>query len=240
MNQVIAYSLYGNQERYTIGAIKNAILAQRHFAGYKIRFYTGASVPESIKQTLQLFPNVEIINEEGPEDHTAKLWRFKALADPEVDVVLSRDADARLTQRERIAHEDFLASNLDFHIMKDHPIGHNYKISAGMFAARKGAIPEITQLIEEQQGKNYYTQDQDWLAEQIWPRIKDNCLIHDETYDSQAEGISAVKPFPISKEATLHHIGAALDENDRYIFDIDQQTAKAETGSDKYLAEWLA
>jgi hypothetical protein len=240
MKQVIAYSLYGSQERYTIGAIKNAILATRHFAGYTVRFYTGSSVPESIKQTLQLFPNVEIINEEGPEDHTAKLWRFKALADPEVDVVLSRDADARLTRRERIAHEDFLTSNLDFHIMKDHPIGHNYKISAGMFAARKGAIPEIAQLIEEQQGKDYYTQDQDWLAEQIWPRIKDNCLIHDETYDSQAEGISAVKPFPISKEATLNHIGAALDENDRYIFDIDQQRAKAETGSDKYLAEWLA
>ena len=240
MKQVIAYSLYGNQERYTIGAIKNAILAQQHFYGYTVRFYTGASVPESIKQTLQLFPHFEIMNEEGPEDHTAKLWRFKALADTKVDVVLSRDADARLTRRERIAHEDFLASKLDFHIMKDHPIGHNYKISAGMFAARKGAIPEIAQLLEEQQSKDYYTQDQDWLAEQIWPRIKDSCLIHDETYGSQAEGISTVKTFPIAKEATLHHIGAALDENDRYIFDVDQQRAKAETGSDRYLAEWLA
>jgi hypothetical protein len=240
MKQVIAYSLYGSQERYTIGAIKNAILATRHFAGYTVRFYTGASVPESIKQTLQLFPNVEIINVEGPEDHTAKLWRFQALTDTEADVVLSRDADARLTRRERIAHEEFLASKLDFHIMKDHPIGHNYKISAGMFAARKGAIPEIAQLIKEQQSKDYYTQDQDWLAEQIWPRIKDNCLIHDETYGSQAEGISAVKTFPMAKEATLHHIGAALDENDRYIFEVDQQRAKAETGSDRYLAEWLA
>ena len=240
MKQVIAYSLYGSQERYTIGAIKNAILAQKHFFGYEIRFYTGASVPEWVTSTLQLLPNVKIVRCEGSEDHTAKLWRFAALADEEADVVLSRDADARLTRRERVAHEDFLASKLDFHIMKDHPIGHNYKISAGMFAARKGAIPEIAQLLEEQQSKDYYTQDQDWLAAEIWPRIKDSCLIHDETYGSQAEGISAVKTFPIAKEATLHHIGAALDENDRYIFDVDQQRAKAETGSDKYLAEWLA
>jgi hypothetical protein len=240
MKQVIAYSLYGSDNRYMIGAIKNALLAQKHFAGYEIRFYTGASVPDWTRSTLALIPNVQLVDCDGPEDHTAKLWRFKALADQAADVVLSRDADARLTRRERLAHEDFLASRLDFHIMKDHPIGHNYKISAGMFAARKGAIPEIAQLIEEQACKDYYTQDQDWLAEQIWPRIKDNCLIHDETYGTQAEGISAVKPFPISKEATLHHIGAALDENDRYIFDIDRHRAKAETGSERYLAEWLA
>lgn len=238
MKQVIAYSLYGSDNRYMIGAIKNALLAQKHFAGYEIRFYTGASVPDWTRSTLALIPNVQLVDCDGPEDHTAKLWRFKALADQTADVVLSRDADARLTRRERLAHEDFLASRLDFHIMKDHPTGHDYKISAGMFAARRGAIaPNLEPNLEP---GNYYTADQDWLAEQIWPRIKDNCLIHDETYDTQAEGISAVKPFPISKEATLHHIGAALDENDRYIFDIDRHRAKAETGSDKYLAEWLA
>lgn len=237
MKQVIAYSLYGSDNRYMIGAIKNALLAQKHFAGYEIRFYTGASVPDWTRSTLALIPNVQLIDCDGPEDHTAKLWRFQALIDEQIDVVLSRDADARLTRRERLAHEDFLASRLDFHIMKDHPTGHDYKISAGMFAARTSAIPAD---LETPEPGNYYTADQDWLAEQIWPRIKDNCLIHDETYGTQAEGISAVKPFPISKEATLHHIGAALDENDRYIFDIDRHRAKAETGSDRYLAEWLA
>lgn len=238
MKQVIAYSLYGSDHRYMIGAIKNALLAQKHFTGYEIRFYTGASVPDWTRSTLALIPNVQLVDCDGPEDHTAKLWRFKALADQTADVVLSRDADARLTRRERLAHEDFLASRLDFHIMKDHPTGHDYKISAGMFAARRGAI--ASNLEPNLEPGNYYTADQDWLAEHVWPRIKDNCLIHDETYDTQAEGISAVKPFPISKEATLHHIGAALDENDRYIFDIDRHRAKAETGSDKYLAEWLA
>lgn len=237
MKQVIAYSLYGSDNRYMIGAIKNALLAQKHFAGYEIRFYTGASVPDWTRSTLALIPNVQLVDCDGPEDHTAKLWRFQALIDEQIDVVLSRDADARLTRRERLAHEDFLASRLDFHIMKDHPTGHDYKISAGMFAARTNAIPAD---LETPEPGNYYTADQDWLAAHIWPLIKDNCLIHDETYGTQAEGISSVKPFPISKEATLHHIGAALDENDRYIFDIDRHRAKAETGSDRYLAEWLA
>jgi hypothetical protein len=237
MKQLIAYSLYGSEERYTIGAIKNAILATRHFKGFTLRFYTGASVPESIKQTLQLFPHVQLVDEYGPEDHTAKLWRFQALADQDFDVVLSRDADARLTHRERIAHEEFLASGLDFHIMKDHPTGHNYQISAGMFAARTKAIP--ADLHETEAAKNYYTQDQDWLAAYIWPLIKDSTLIHDETYDSPVEGKSKRRPFPIGKKATLHHIGAALEADDRFVFNVDQTMAKGETGSDRYMAEWL-
>lgn len=237
MKQLIAYSLYGSEERYTIGAIKNAILAQKHFKGYTLRFYTGVSVPESIKQTLQLFPHVQLVDEYGPEDHTAKLWRFQALADQDFDVVLSRDADARLTHRERIAHEEFLASGLDFHIMKDHPTGHNYQISAGMFAARTRAIP--ADLHETEAAKNYYTQDQDWLAAYIWPLIKDSTLIHDESYETPTEGQSKRRSFPIGKKATLHHIGAALEADDRFVFSIDQAMAKSESGSDKYLTEWL-
>jgi len=236
MKQLIAYSLYGSEERYTIGAIKNAILATRHFKGYTLRFYTGASVPESIKQTLQLFAHVQLVEQDGPEDHRAKLWRFQALTDPEFDVVLSRDADARLTHRERIAHEEFLASGLHFHIMKDHPTGHNYQISAGMFAARTKAIPADLEIPEP---GNYYTADQDWLASDIWPLIKDSALIHDESYETPTEGQSKRRPFPIPKKATLHHIGAALEADDRFVFSVDQAMAKTETGTDKYMAEWL-
>jgi hypothetical protein len=236
MKQLIAYSLYGSEERYTIGAIKNAILATRHFKGFTLRFYTGASVPESIKQTLRLFPHVQLVEQDEPEDHRAKLWRFQALTDQEFDVVLSRDADARLTHRERIAHEEFLASGLDFHIMKDHPTGHNYKISAGMFAARTRATPAHLDYYEP---GDYYTADQDWLAAHMWPLIKDSALIHDETYETPTEGQSKRRAFPIAKKATLHHIGAALEADDRFVFSIDQAMAKAESGSDKYLAEWL-
>ena len=238
MKQLITYSLYGSEERYTIGAIKNAILATRHFKGFTLRFYTGASVPESIKQTLRLFPHVQLEEQwDEPEDHRAKLWRFQALADQRYDVVLSRDADARLTHRERIAHEEFLASGLDFHIMKDHPTGHNYQISAGMFAARTKAIP--ANLHETEEAGNYYTADQDWLAAYIWPLIKDSALIHDEHYETPTEGQSKRRPFPIAKKATLHHIGAALEADDRFVFSSDQAIAKGESGSDKYLAEWL-
>ena len=45
MNQVISYSLYGNEMRFMVGAIKNAELAQRFFPGFTVRYYYGKSVP---------------------------------------------------------------------------------------------------------------------------------------------------------------------------------------------------
>jgi hypothetical protein len=107
-----------------------------------------------------------------------------------------------------------------------------------MFAARTKAIP--ADLHETEAARNYYTQDQDWLAAYIWPLIKDSTLIHDETYNSPVEGKSKRRPFPIAKKASLNHIGAALEADDCFVFSIDQAMAKGETGSDKYLAEWLA
>ncbi len=48
----ISFSLYGNETNYTIGAIKNAILASRYFPfddGFVTRFYVGKSVDSSGK-----------------------------------------------------------------------------------------------------------------------------------------------------------------------------------------------
>ena len=100
MKQVISYSLYGNHMRFLVGAIKNAELAQRFFPGFTVRYYTGKSVPYWVLSTLNIFPNTEILRVNEPEDNLARMWRFYAILDDDVDVVLSRDVDARLSLRE--------------------------------------------------------------------------------------------------------------------------------------------
>ena len=135
----IAFSLYGNEPRYTIGAIKNAILASRYFPfddGFVVRFYVGSSVNAAIVSTLKLVKGVQIVEMDSEENHNGKLWRYFAFSDPQFEAVICRDVDARLSYRDRIAHEDWEQSGLDYHIIKDHPSGHNYPISAGMFAGK--------------------------------------------------------------------------------------------------------
>jgi hypothetical protein len=68
------------------------------------------------------------------------MWRFEAIDDPEVEVMMSRDTDSRFWLREKLAVDEWLNSDCIFHIMRDHPY-HFFPILAGMFGTKK--IPEI-------------------------------------------------------------------------------------------------
>lgn len=52
------------------------------------------------------------------------MWRFLALADPLVDVVLSRDLDSDITAREVAAVQEWYNSSAVMHVMRDHPYHH--------------------------------------------------------------------------------------------------------------------
>lgn len=235
MKQVISYSLYGQQLRFLVGAIKNAQLAQVFFPGFTVRYYVGNSVPTWVRSTLALFPNAEQIPVDLPENSLARMWRFKAICDPEVDVVLSRDCDARLSLREAEAHQEFLDSPYDFHIIRDHPSGHNYPISAGMFACKNKGLPWFQKIWDNQPLVDTYMQDQQFLSGAIYPNIVENCLTHDEYYNYQAIDNRYIKRKRIN---TVCHIGAALDENDVFVYAPDREISLHESGHVKYIYDW--
>jgi hypothetical protein len=235
MKQVISFSLYGNQLRFNVGAIKNAQLAQRFFPGFTVRYYYGKSVPKWVLSTLLMFENVELVKVDDKEDSVARTWRFIACADPDVDVVLSRDVDARLSLREAEAHQEFMDSNYGFHIIRDHPTGHNYAISAGMFAVKNAKYGELmSKELFSYEFKDEYMADQNFLATQIYPVVKDDCLVHDPYYQFK-DNPKQIKRKPLS---TLSHIGCALDENDVYIYQGDRDIAILETGHVTYMYDW--
>lgn len=229
MKNLIAYSLYGQGARYTVGAIKNAIIVSQNFPEYDLRFYVGESVPDWCTSALKLFKNVQVVEMFGPEDARSMFWRFYALADLEYDYVLVRDCDARLNQREIDMHQEFVESDKSFHIIKDHPTGHNYIISGGMFAAKKTAVHDIHKLVDAWEPKNHYCNDMVFLRELVYPRIADDCLIHDEYYATPGSIKSR-----IAKTHTLDMVGAAVDHEDRFVYEDDRETSMRETGSEYY------
>lgn len=238
MKQVISYSLYGKDLRFMVGAIKNAQLAQVFFPGFTVRFYVGASVPTWVRTTLDLFHNVEQINVDLPENSLARMWRFQAICDPTVDVVLSRDCDARLSLREAEAHQEFLDSGFGFHIIRDHPTGHGYLISAGMFACRTKDLHFFQKIWDETPLRDTYMQDQEFMAHQIYPHVAADCLIHDEYYNYMPTPPSIKKRIERKKINTVCHIGAALDENDVFVYRTDQEVSFDQSGNVKYIYDW--
>ena len=238
MKQVISYSLYGQQAKFLVGAIKNAQLAQRFFPGFTVRFYVGNSVPTWCRSTLALFPNVELIPVDEAENSLARLWRFRAIFDPSVDVVLSRDADARLGIREAMAHQEFLDSQYDFHIIRDHPTGHGYLISAGMFACKTANMGFFKTLLDQTTLRDTYMQDQEFLSNAIYPNIMEKSLVHDPYYNYPAPYPSKKTEIKRKKINTVCHIGAALDENDVFVYRADLEMSLELSGHVKYIYDW--
>ena len=226
---LFSYSLYGDNLKYTVGAIKNAIIAEHMFPDFVVRFYLGRSVPYWVTSTLALMPNVEMVIVDGPENATAMYWRFFAFGDDSYERVVIKDADARLGWRDRVAHDEWVRSDLDFHIVKDHPTGHSEPIIGCHFGAKRGALADIKQLMEGYNITNNYGSDQWFLRDKVYDRALKSVLVHDEYYNTQVESPSKVEQLP-PRNWTLDHIGVAVDENDDFTYEIDRQTAINETG----------
>lgn len=61
-NRIIAMSLYGNDTDYLVGAIENAVLVQRDWAGWTLRVYHDADVPEKTLRVLRDL-DVQLVSE---------------------------------------------------------------------------------------------------------------------------------------------------------------------------------
>ena len=239
MKQVISYSLYGSQPRFLVGAIKNAQLATRFFPGFTVRYYYGKSVPKWVLSTLLMFEHVELVKVNEEEDSVARTWRFMACLDKDVDVVLSRDVDARLSLREAEAHQEFMDSDFGFHIIRDHPTGHNYLISAGMFAIKTAKYRDVMErMLLSHNFEDEYMADQKFMIGAIYPNVSGDCLIHDEYYNFERVGQSEKRSIKRKPLSTLSHIGCALDENDVYFYQGDRDMAIQETGHVTYIYDW--
>lgn len=73
------------------------------------------------------------MNEPANEKHNRinpRLWRFLPLLDNDVEILITRDLDSRITKRETSAVAQWLSSSLSFHVMRDHPL-HGAFILAG-------------------------------------------------------------------------------------------------------------
>jgi hypothetical protein len=85
--------------------------------------------------------------------------------------MISRDTDSRLNSRESNAVNQWLKSNKDFHIMRDHPY-HNTEILGGMWGVRNGLLSDIKDDIKKYVKGDFWQVDQNFLKEIVYPKVK--------------------------------------------------------------------
>jgi len=202
MKKIISFSLWGDNPKYTIGALKNVDIASEIYPDWICRFYIGKSTPYNIINELKSKKQVEVIEMEEYGEWNSMFWRFLPIGDDDVSVMLSRDCDSRLSMREKYCVDEFLNSDKQFHTMIDHPF-HN-GIMGGMWGAKKGVLNNIKKLIEKWPKTNKWQTDQSFLNNIISPIVSENILIHDSIHK---------RNFPTKRE-NYHFVGEIYDGDD--------------------------
>lgn len=209
MVKVISFSLWGNLEKYSWGMVENAKLAAELFPDWECWVYFtrhGAFGPSEAFLALEKMDNVKFIplhmcyNGYATADWTGMFWRFDAINEPDVDVMISRDCDSRLSLREAEAVDEWLASDKGFHVLRDHS-WHTSPIMGGMFGMKKDCIPGFEHLLGNWKQEDRWQTDQEFLAIQIWPRISGDVMIHDSFYRHVPKlSLGIARDFPTERE----------------------------------------
>lgn len=205
MKKIITFSLWGNTYRYLGGAMQNVELAKIIYPDWICRFYIGKSTNKDFIDDLRKYDNVEVIEMGKDGDWTSMTWRFLACSDEDIDIMICRDADSRLTHREKLSVDEWVNSDKGFHIIRDSPY-HNTLILGGMWGSKKGVINNMKDMINADNPGNFWQSDQTFLREKIYPLIKDNVMVHDE--------FLKYEPFCLKNKIErnpLHFIGQAYD-----------------------------
>jgi len=182
----VSFCLYGSDPVYCEGALANLESLPARYPGWEPVFYT-KDIPDDLLEKLST-TGATIVE---CDYRNMTLARFLPCC--EEGVVLSRDCDSRIYQREVRAVGEWLASGKPRHVIRDHP-GHIpgwAMIPAGLFASRK-PFPERVRdsLLVALNSEEYsaWGGDQRWLVDQVWE--PDKFLIHQSHCTTKIEGVT--------------------------------------------------
>ena len=205
MKKVISFTLWGNAEIYLFGGLLNADIAKKEWPGWICRYYVDATeIPKLFLDELNSRDNTEIIymNESGCQFST--LWRFYAAED--CDVMISRDADSRLNNRDKVAVDEWITSGKDYHILRD-SCQHTRPMAAGMWGVRGRVLKDIRKMVDDYREfsirneiYDWFGVDQEFLEDIIYPLTRGNALVHDDWTTTQPIFAGEERtPMPISR-----------------------------------------
>jgi hypothetical protein len=148
-----------------------------------------------------------------------RINRFLVVDDPTVEYAIVRDVDSRPTIRDLLAVNEWISSGLLFHTIRDHEY-HIVQIMGGMFGMKRGLFESsnttMTNIVKKafedyptEQIPGVTLDDQNFLANYIWPVVKDHAMDHDMDggFRCRLYGSKVCRRFPIGGRDDMSFIG---------------------------------
>ena len=195
MTNYVSFSIWGNDPLYNVGIVRNSELMNDIYPDWKMIVYYNDSVPKETLEKLQI--NNCVLKKIDDFDY-GWFWRFFAADLDDCRYVCFRDADSRISKREKLAVDEWVESKKSLHVMRDHPYhgipaGNNkLGILAGMWGIKGKELPMTEMIKKFVVGKEKkYGIDQTFLKV-IYSIFENNKITHDEFFEK--------KPFPSLRE----------------------------------------
>lgn len=204
----VSFSLWGDNPLYNIGAIRNAELIPKIYPDWKMILYYDKSVPID---TIESLEKNNCVLKKIDDFGYGWFWRFFAADLQDCEYVCFRDADSRVSEREKFAVDEWLKSKKSLHVMRDHPFhgipaGNNkIGILAGMWGIKGNLIP-ITEMVKKfvEKKEPKYGIDQTFLKT-IYSVFENDKITHDDFFDK--------KPFPKPRDG-YRFVGERIGVNE--------------------------
>lgn len=198
MKKLISFSLWGDSKLYCQGAIDNIALAKLYYPDWICRFYVAENCPALpvlqqmdceviVKEAAQTVDrSQDTLKWHNQADNICMMWRFFAAEDPEVERVIFRDTDSRLSAREAQAVKEWEQSGMLAHRIHECKEHWNAQMMGGMWGVRGGTLQYLNINLNHYLNNFFGTIRKEplifvdlwFIMDVLWPYIKDDCLGH--------------------------------------------------------------
>jgi len=182
MVNVFSFCLYGPETpKYYQGLLENIALAGTFFPLWKVYVYVGPDVTEQMIRHLDACTSV-VVRHTGVMGAMNMIHRFYAIDDPEVDLMMVRDADSRIHWKDRWAIREFVRQpQFVAHTIRDN-IEHTADMMGGLWGIRKSSglhmHTEYASYKEDAEKGHRNGHDQNFLTDVIYPKVISRMLVH--------------------------------------------------------------
>jgi hypothetical protein len=182
MVKVFSFCLFGlpNPRYYPVPILQNIYLIGTYFPEWKVYLYTAPDVQEEFLSQVAMYSNV-IVRPTGKLGPINMMERFFAIDDPDVEVMMVRDADSHVHWKDRWAIRDFMNKHAFLvHTIRDN-IEHTANLMGGLWGMRKipgFSIQRQYELFIQKPFDRGYGLDQSFLTTYVYPYVKKVLLIH--------------------------------------------------------------
>lgn len=204
---LISFSLYGRDPKYSAGILRNAEFVGTHMHQWIMRVYCGSEVAESVMENLVLL-GCQVIRQDKDWHENGMFWRYMPLGEKGIQFVAFRDADSRLGLRDIQSLDNWVQSGFPAHIIRDHPY-HQTPILGGLWGVdvSKVVMADFWHLAKS--FNTNFGEDQRFLSKHVYPEIRNHALIEDRYFCFEIR-----KKYLSNKSVAYEFMGESYKEDE--------------------------